>query len=1099
MEAKQVSVYVLRLLFLIYPMKPTLFTRRALSCCVLAILILISGGAGSAHASSPASGGREHASVHAPKVLPPLDYDTDIRPILSENCFKCHGFDEKQRIAGLRLDTSDGARKQLAGGAAAIVSGDLKKSELIARICDSGASKMPPAGSGKVLTASQVALLKRWVKEGAVYASHWAFVSPKRPAVPVVKKTSWVRNSIDAFVLARLERAHITPSPEADRSTLLRRLSIDLTGLPPSLQEQREFLTDKSPNAYDKAVDRLLASPHYGERMALTWLDLARYADTHGYHIDSGRDMWPWRNWVVEAYNRNLPYDQFVVQQLAGDLLPNATLDQRIATGFNRNHPIDFEGGAIPEEYAAAYIFDRIDTTATAFMGLTMRCGQCHDHKYDPITQKDYYRFFAFFHNVPENGLDGQTGNAVPFIKAPTPEQQVQLTSLTSKVSTLDASLKQRATELTLLQLAWEKQATLNLAGLHDVTEGIAARFRMDEGTGADIIDQTGKLARVHFEGAPAWGAGQSGPALKLDGATSAAIPAGLTFERNQGFSYGAWVYPTSADSGTVISHMDDATGIRGWDLFLQNGTVYAHFIHEWEKNAIRVNTKDPVPLNKWSHLFVTYEGTSKAAGIHIFVNGKSVELMRTHDTLTDSIVVSTPAHIGKRNPAAPFKGMLQDLRVYNRALTAAEVDNIVSMGPIREALAVVAEKRSPAQREALAKYYRENVDEAYRKIASELNSAQAEKSTLDASIPTTMVMEEMPKPRDTFILVRGQYDKPSDKVTPGTPAFLPPIPAGIAPNRLALARWLVAPDHPLTARVAVNRLWQQVFGTGIVKSSENFGLQGDRPSNPELLDWLATEFMRTGWDQKKMIRLIVTSSTYRQISKTTKEMQETDPENRLLARAPRYRMPAEFVRDQALAVSGLLVEKIGGPSVKPYQPAGLWEELAFGGGFSQQKYVQDHGENLYRRSMYTFWKRTCPPAMLQTFDAPEREFCIVKRSVTDTPLQALALMNDTTYVEAARKMAERVIREAGMSPRARLEMAFRLTMSRAPSDAEATLLTTTLASQINRYRKDPASAQKLVTVGEATADPHLDKVELAAWTEICSMILNLDEAITRN
>ena len=756
----------------------------------------------------------------------PLDFDRDVRPVLAENCFKCHGFDEKQRMAGLRLDTPDGAMKSLASGKCAIAPGDLKRSELAERISSTGALKMPPAGSGKMLTPAQISTLRRWISEGARYQVHWAYLPPRRPALPTVKNTSWVRNPIDRFILARIEEERLHPSPEADKLTLLRRLSLDITGLPPTLDEQTQFLQDHSAGAYEKVVNRLLASPHYGERMALTWLDLARYADTHGYHIDSGREMWPWRNWVIDAYNRNLPYDQFTIQQIAGDLLPNATLDQKIATGFNRNHPIDFEGGAIPEEYAANYIFDRIDTTSTAFMGLTMRCGQCHDHKYDPISQKDYYRFFAFFHNVPENGLDGQTGNAAPFIKLPTPEQQAKL----------DEDAKQIA-----------------------------------------LLESAGKAR------------------------------------------------------------------------------------------------------------------------------------------------------------------------------------------------------------------------------AADLATAQKARAALDAAIPTTMVMEEMPKPRDTFILVRGQYDKPSDKVTAGTPAFLPPLPPGMPANRLALAYWLVSPAHPLTARVAVNRLWQQVFVVGIVKTSENFGVLGDRPSHPELLDWLATEFVRIGWDQKAMLKLIVSSAAYRQSSAVSPEMREIDPENRLLTHAPRYRLPAEFVRDQALAVSGLLVPKIGGPSVKPYQTPGLWEELAFGGAFSQQKYVQDHGESLYRRGIYTFWKRTCPPTTLQTFDAPEREFCIVRRSVTDTPLQALALMNDPTFVEAARKMAERLITDAGLAPRDRLNMAYRLTMARSPRQAEITVLLGILTGQMAKYRKDPESARKLLSVGESPRNEKLDVAELAAWSTVCSTILNLDETITRN
>ena len=1027
-----------------------------------------------------------------------VDYDKDVRPILSENCFKCHGFDEKQRMAGLRLDTLEGARQKLASGKQAIAAGNLSRSELIARITDHGALMMPPASSGKTLTKAQIETLKRWVASGAEYSAHWAFVAPKRPALPPVKQTSWVRSPIDRFVLARLEARGMRPSPEADKMQLLRRVTLDLTGLPPTIQEQTAFALDHSASAYEKVVDRLLASPHFGERMALTWLDLARYADTHGYHIDSGRDMWPWRNWVIDAYNKNMPYDEFVTQQLAGDMLPNATLSQRIATGFNRNHPINFEGGAIPEEYAAAYIFDRIDTTATAFMGLTMRCGQCHDHKYDPISQKDYYRFFAFFHNVPENGLDGQKGNAAPFIAAPTAEQQAKLETAGKEIARLETAAKDRAAALEPEERAWEATLAANPASLPDVTANIEARFKLDEGTGADVADATGKLKQAHFDGKPTWAQGLTGKAIVLDGSTTAEV-SGLNFERTQAFSYGGWVYPTDAGSLTVISHMDDKTGIRGWDLFMQNGTVFAHFIHEWESNAMRVNTKNAIPLNKWTHLFVTYDGSSKASGVSIYVNGAPAELVRTHDSLTGTLLVTTPAHIGMRNPAAPFKGMLQDIRIYSRTLSPAEVSSLVTSGPIRDSLAVAPEKRTPEQKESLMRYYRETVDVQYRTLRDQLTKVQAQKSEIEASIPTSMVMQEMDKPRDTFILTRGQYDKPAEKVTAGTPAFLPPIPANLPANRLGLARWLVSQTNPLTARVAVNRMWQQVFGAGIVRTPENFGIQGERPTHPELLDWLATEFMRTGWDQKRMMRMMVTSAVYRQSAAETPAMLEADPENRLLGRAPRYRLPAEFVRDQALALSGLLVPVIGGPSVKPYQPAGLWEELAFGGGFSEQKYVQDHGDKLYRRSMYTFWKRTCPPATLQTFDAPEREFCIVRRSSTDTPLQALALLNDPTYVEASRKMAEKVILDGGNTPASRLDYIYRTALCRHPRKSEQTVLMKVFTSQLSRFTRDPKSADKLLAVGEAPVDKRMNPAELAAWTSVCTAVLNLDETITRN
>jgi hypothetical protein len=1024
-----------------------------------------------------------------------ISYDRDVQPILSENCFACHGMDTGKRMAGLRLDRAEGAYGRLATGHAAIVPGKPQASELVRRIT---ARSMPPAYSGKKLTAEQIATLRRWVEQGGRYEPHWAFVPPKRPPLPAVKAAAWSRNPIDRFILARLEQEGLHPSPKADRRTLIRRVTLDLTGLPPTIPEVDAFLADWTPGAYERVVDRLLASPHYGERMALMWLDLARYADTHGYHIDSQRDMWLWRDWVIDAFNRNLPYDQFTIQQLAGDLLPNATREQKIATGFNRNHPIDFEGGAIPEEYAAAYIFDRIDTTATTWMGLTMRCAQCHDHKYDPITQKEYYRFYAFFNNVSEQGLDGQKGNAVPFLKVSSAEQQAQLDAMGQKTTELEKALKERASAAAPAEAAWEKDASAMLAKAPPISPGLIAHYALDEAQGNQARNAVGQQEPAAIHGKAVWGAGKIGGALKLDGDTYVDAGTNVGFDRGDKVSYGAWVYPTSKEAMAVLSRMDDEAAFRGWDLYLNDGKVYVHLVHEWEKNALRVVSKDPIEIKQWHHLFVTYDGSSKAKGVHLYVDGKPAEVDATHDSLTDTIRTEKPLRIGRRNPSAPFRGMIDEVRFYNRELSGAEVAQLVQADSIRPILAVTADRRSKEQKEALSSFYLENEDEPYRNLKAELGDCRKKSEALEKSIPTVMVMEEMSKPRDTFVLVRGQYDQKGPRVMPGVPALLPRLSYRTPLNRLGLATWLVDPSHPLTARVAVNRFWQMYFGTGLVKTAENFGTQGDRPSHPDLLDWLATEFIRTGWDIKTMQRLIVTSAAYRQSSRVTPALLARDPENRLLARGPRFRLPAEMVRDQALAISGLLVDKIGGPSVKPYQPPGLWEEISFGAGFSAQTYEQDHGEALYRRSMYTFWKRTCPPPSLQTFDAPEREFCMVRRSVTNTPLQALVLMNDPTYVEAARKFAERILTEAPAAPYDRINYAFRLALARPPSAAETKVLLGVLNQQQAVFHENPDAAVKLLSVGESKRNEKLDTTELAAWAAVASMILNLDEAITK-
>jgi hypothetical protein len=1037
----------------------------------------------------------------------PLDFDQDIRPLLAENCFACHGFDAGKRQAGLRLDTPEGAYAALASGRHALVPGDTSHSELVERITlpADGPLHMPPAGSGKALSAAQVTTLRRWVAAGARYEKHWAFVPPKRPPLPAVRDAAWPRNPIDRFVLARLETEGLTPSPEADKRTLIRRVTLDLTGLPPMPGEVDAFLADRSPNAYEKVVDRLIASPRYGERMALPWLDLARYADTHGFHIDSLREMWRWRDWVIGSFNRNLPYDRFVLYQLAGDLLPNATLEQKIATGFNRNHPINYEGGAIPEEYGAVYVHDRVDTTATAFLGLTIRCAQSHDHKYDPIAQKDYYRFFALFNNITEKGLDGQSGNAEPFVKSPTPEQATRMAVIEGQVAGLKGRIRSRAEALALAQAEWEKGGPSALDAL-PAAAGLAARYRLDEASGDRAASALPDRAPGVVKGKADWQPGKfSANVLQLDGSTYVDIGKVLDVERSDRFSYGAWVKPATNDAATVVSRMDEAHGFRGWDMYLSGGRVFVHLIHEWDKNAIRVNTKSEIPQSEWTHLLATYDGSGKAKGVTIYINGRPADLEMTHDALTDTLRTDVPTSIGRRTPGAVFKGQIADVRLYARTLTASEAAQVASLEPARQALATQADKRTPEQKDALASLYLTTHDPAYRTLADALADAQRRRSDLDRTIPTTMVMQEREKPQETHLLLRGQYDKPGEVVTPGIPELfgrpfpLDPRRPNAPANRLELAYWLTDPDNPLTARVAVNRFWQMYFGQGLVRTPENFGTQGERPTHPELLDYLATEFTRTAWNVKAMQRLIVTSATYRQSSRVTPRLRARDPENRLLARAPRLRLHAEFVRDQALAVSGLLTPQIGGPSVRPYQPPGLWEELSINpDGFSAQRYVQDHGPALYRRTLYTFWKRTVPPPSLQTLDAPEREFCVVRRPATNTPLQALVLMNDPTYVEASRKFAERILREGGTTAETRLSWAYEAALARAPRPAETVVMEDLLLSQLVTYGRDREAAKKLLTVGEAKADGTRDPAEVAAWTTAASVLLNLDETLTK-
>lgn len=1035
------------------------------------------------------------------KALSKVDFDRDVRPILSENCFVCHGFDAKKRQANLRLDVPEGAFQKRADGKAPIVAGKPGQSSVIERIRRTDGLQMPPKGSNKHVTPQQLAILEQWVRQGAQYEPHWAFVAPKRVSIPTVKNVLWSRNAIDQFLLAGIEQEGLQPSPEADRRTLIRRLSLDLRGLLPSPVEVDTFLKDSRPNAYERLVEKYLADTHYGERMALQWLDLARYADTHGYHIDSHRDMWRWRDWVISSFNKNLSYDKFLTYQIAGDLIPNATLEQKIATGFSRNHPINFEGGAIPEEYQTAYVTDRVDCFSTAILGMSLRCGQCHNHKYDPFTQKEYYQLFAYFNNIKEVGLDGTKGNAIPFLKSPTEDQALRLAEYTEKVKESAGKLQKRTQEASTGFETWDKSTSTTLAKTPAVTNSLVAYYPLDETQGDKTQSTLGKTLTGTIKGTSKWEQGRIGMALSLDGNTYVDCGTEIGFDRQEAVSYGAWVRPTTGDSMVPLSRMENENGNRGWDLFIGGGKVYVHLIHKWESNALRVSTNDAVVTpNQWTQIMVTYDGSSKAKGIKVYINGKSVALTTTHDTLTETILTKSPMLIGRRMHSDSFKGLIDEVRFYRRNLSSEEIEQIINLDTVRPILAVVPENRTSDQKKTVLAYYLENHDENYRQTNTEYQGWEKRRKDLDMAIPTTMIMQENApdKMHQTHILIRGEYDKPGEKVTIGTPSFLPPLPSNAPNSRLGLAQWLVQPNHPLTSRVAINHFWQLIFGVGLVKTAEDFGMQGERPSHPELLDWLSTEFIQSGWNVKHIMRLLVTSAAYRQSSKVSPSLYQKDPENRLMARASRYRLTGEFIKDIALEASGLLVYQIGGPSVRPYHPAGLWEDIAFGGEFSAQTYVQDHGEALYRRGMYTFWKRTCPPPSLATFDAPEREFCIVRRSTTNTPLQALVLMNDPTFVEAARKLAERIMLEGGTATNQRTQFAYRLLLARNARPQEIKLIQKALLAQLEVFHKDPKQAEKLLMVGESNANEKLDKAELAAWTLVASLLLNLDETLTR-
>jgi len=1063
----------------------------------------------------------------------PVDFDRDVRPILSDNCFACHGPEEDGRQGNLRLDTKDGVFADR-GAYQIIVPGKSAGSRLYQRI-SATQRRMPPASSGRTLTPKQIELIREWIDQGAKWESHWSFDPPKRPALPEVKDKAWPNNPIDAFVLARLEADGLKPSPEGDKATLLRRVSFDLTGLPPTPAEVDSFLADHSADAYEKRVDELLKSPHYGERMAMQWLDLARYSDTHGYHIDSLREMWPWRDWVINAYNRNMPFNEFTIEQLAGDLLPNGTVDQKIASGFNRNNMINFEGGAIPEEYHVEYVVDRASTTATTWLGLTMGCARCHDHKYDPIKQKDFYRFFAFFNTVPERGLDGYEGNADPVLRLPTAGQKRQLEELNQQIAVVLAALPEK--EMLGLRNEWQKTRLASLP--EPPSEGLETHYAFNSDLSDALSKHDGKLVRgeVVYEDGP------TGKAAEFSGEAEVNLGQAGDFDAHKPFALAAWMDVYGLKKSVVLQKRDASEHWAGYELGFddvaytgrhqRNLRVVARFAGHWPDNSMEVRTKDRVPMNGAHHLIVSYDGSGKATGVKIYVDGKPSETETVKDALEGNFRTSASLEIGNKNTGGLFQGQLDDMRIYTRTLTDTEAENLAVHFPARVLLTELAgapakeiatlqpdkapeeadigeppkaeskekkhERLEKQHQSSLSEYFlKHDAPEKDRQLYTRLGELRKERDKLEKSVTTTMVMAEMSKPRDSFILGRGQYDNKGDKVTPGVPSFLPPMSRDMPPNRLGLAKWILDPSNPLTARVAVNLYWQQYFGTGIVKTAEDFGSQGEPPSHPELLDWLATEFVRSGWDIKAMQRLIVTSATYRQSSMTSHELTERDPENRLLARGPRFRLPAEMVRDNALAISGLLNDKIGGPSVYPYQPKGLWEEMAFGEGYSGQSYTPSAGADLYRRGMYTVWKRTVPPPSLTLFDAPDREKCTARRAVTNTPLQALALLNDPTYVEASRALAERTLRSGGKSDQARIDFAFKLATARTPDSQERAVLLDSLKEFRSSYAQDRANASKLLAVGEAKADAHLAPRDLAAWTTVASMILNLDETVTK-
>ena len=1227
-----------------------------------------------------------------------IDYNLDVRPILADNCFACHGPDAKARQADLRLDTKAGAFSE-PSGYPVIVPGKPEESELHLRIAsDDDNYRMPPADFNKTLTPEQIDVITQWIREGATWEEHWAFTTPVRPTPPDVKDRDWVRNPIDAFILSRLEKEDLQPASEADKRTLIRRLSFDLTGLPPTREEVRQFLADDSPDAYEKVIDAFMAKPEYGEHLARFWLDVARYGDTHGLHLDNYREMWPYRDWVIEAFNKNMPFDQFTIEQLAGDLLPEPTLEQQIATGFNRCHVTTSEGGSIDEEYYVRYAIDRANTTSTVWMGLTVGCAQCHDHKYDPITQKEFYQLYAYFNNITEKAMDGNRKDSPPVVKLPTAEQETELAAFDGQITELDAQTKAPIPEVDATQIAWENRmphwTTLKPTSLYS-TGGATLEVLEDSSILASGTNPEQEIYEVIVELPPGkWSA------VRLEGLTHESLPkAGVGRSDNSNVvltDFALFMAPSAADSDTspaedseietqvenettvdtdakveagsaptadtdaeieaestptseagaenettdtdpndpwtripivhawadheqalgengldgVVANAIDDKPETGWALdrksenrqaiFLvsspfgmEGGQLKIRLKHEYDLRQKQLGrfqlalTDAPtiypigskMTLADWhtagpftaEHgnlaFYQVYEPETKNVNINdtFEVNGKTIKwekqahwvdgqvhndivgensatyLSRNITSVTQQraqlyigsndalkVWVNGTELISKnvqRDAGADQEQLQVQLKPGNNTLLLKVVNysgpsgfyfRIETDAPMTPAdvVDIAAIPRGDRETEQLAQirdYYRKNVtpdktvnENTQRAFAdlkaffADLADVQQKRDTLDALITTTLVMQERDEPRGAYVLARGEYQNRSEQVYPQTPAVLPAVSENSPPNRLGFAKWLLSPEHPLTARVAINRFWQDVFGAGIVETAEDFGTQGTPPVHPELLDWLATEFIASEWDIQKVLKLMLTSATYRQSAQVTPEKLERDADNILLSRGPRYRLDAEILRDNALAISGLLYNKIGGPSVKPPQPGGLWKAVGFTGS-NTDTFVQDTGaDKVYRRSLYTFWKRTAPPPQMNILDAPSREACTIRRERTNTPMQALMLMNDPQFFEAARAFAERAIKEGGETPEERIAYIFEMAAARLPKPVEEALLLKTFQAHYQELEADPEAAKALITVGESAPDETLDAVEVAAWTMITNLILNLDEVLNK-
>ena len=1057
----------------------------------------------------------------AEQIPDKIDFNYHVKPILSDRCFACHGPDNNARQADLRLDVAESALKQiLKDGGHAIVPRNLRKSLAFQRIItDDPETKMPPPESNLYLSPYDIAIIAKWIEQGAEYKKHWSFIPPIKTNLPKTKNKDWANNELDYLILNKLEQQGLYPAPKASKETLLRRITIDLTGLPPTPEEIDAFLSDPSPNAYEQAIDRLMSKPQFGERLALEWLDVARYADSHGYQDDGMRNTWPWRDWLIRTFNANKPYDEFLVEQLAGDLLPNPSRDQILATCFNRHHPQTQEGGVVEEEYRVEYVADRTNTFGKALLGLTMECARCHDHKYDPLTQKDYFALSAFFNNNNDWGIVPYNGEASPTILLPTPEEEKKLEALRQQMQPLEAAL------LPEKYTAELKNWLSNASNPIDLNHGLKAHFDFDK---AIIIDKSqlnldgnkgagwagiGKKGDItsyinkakNKPDAAVFGdkdrmpqsvEGYRGKGIRFIGDAGIRFNRDLDFDRHQPFTVSVWVKTLkSGEKGPIFNKTNgDFEGYRGWICKLnEDGTLSFQLNHVWPDNCIDFQTTDSLKVGEWTHIAFTYDGSSKASGVGIFVNGQRPELKLHKDNLQKSLLHGVdgsnwsvyPFMVGKEKERSIENFEMDELRVYDRQLATIEIQELYTneVPPLQQ------------ENQLLQAYLLSGKNTKYNQNLKELTTLRKEENLLMTNFLEVMVMHDKKEPRPTFILDRGAYDAPTEEVEANTPTMLPAIPDTLPRNRLGLAKWLVANDHPLTSRVAVNRFWHMLFGKGLVATQEDFGNQGNLPSHPELLDWLAVHFVENDWDLKAFLKFIMLSSTYQQSSVASEQVKDKDPTNEWYSRYPAYRLPAELIRDMALAASDLLVDTIGGPSVYPYQPKGIWAALATR---NETVYKQGSGDDLYRRSMYTVWKRSSPPPSMMNFDAPDRYYCVVRRQKTSTPLQSLVLMNDPQFVEAARHLASKTLIEHSGDTTQQVDYMLKSLIGREGKSEEKELLSNLYFEELEDLKKQPDRARHLLNIGESPVNQTLDKIQLAACTIVASTIMNFDEFVMK-